>query len=144
MTEQTFLAMKRSIFDGAPDTAATLALEALRAGIPPLEAINLGFVPGIHGVGEQHFPSAAVARGGMAEDGRDILGRARERVDQLLAAYQRPAMSADREQALLSFATRECGKVGLNQLPGMAGDETLANRRFQPSAGGSRQVGVGS
>lgn len=53
MTDEAFSAMRRSIVDGAPDTAATLAHEALRSGIPPLDAINLGFVPGMHGVGEQ-------------------------------------------------------------------------------------------
>lgn len=53
MTDEAFSAMRRSIVDGAPDTAATLAHEALRAGIPPLDAINLGFVQGMHGVGEQ-------------------------------------------------------------------------------------------
>ncbi len=53
MTDEAFSAMRRSIVDGAPDTAAALAREALRVGIPPLDAINLGFVPGMHGVGEQ-------------------------------------------------------------------------------------------
>jgi 5-methyltetrahydrofolate--homocysteine methyltransferase len=53
MTDEAFSAMRRSIVEGAPDTAAALAHEALRTGIPALDAINLGFVPGMHGVGEQ-------------------------------------------------------------------------------------------
>lgn len=53
MRDDAFAAMGRSIVDGAPDTAATLALNALHDGIPPLDAINLGFVPGMHYVGEQ-------------------------------------------------------------------------------------------
>jgi methanogenic corrinoid protein MtbC1 len=46
MVDEIFSAMTRSIVDGAPDTAAVLAQNALRAGVAPLDAINLGFVPG--------------------------------------------------------------------------------------------------
>jgi corrinoid protein of di/trimethylamine methyltransferase len=53
MVDEIFSAMTRSIVDGAPDTAAVLAQNALRAGVAPLDAINLGFVPGMHYVGEQ-------------------------------------------------------------------------------------------
>ena len=53
MPDQTFSAMQQSIIDGAPDTASALAQQALAAGIAPLDAINLGFVPGMHAVGEQ-------------------------------------------------------------------------------------------
>lgn len=53
MSEEPFLAMQRSVVDGAPDTASELAQQALVVGIAPLEAINQGFVPGMHAVGEQ-------------------------------------------------------------------------------------------
>jgi corrinoid protein of di/trimethylamine methyltransferase len=53
VTEESFSAMRRSVIDGAPDTAAALAQQALQAGIGPLDAINQGFVPGMHSVGEQ-------------------------------------------------------------------------------------------
>jgi len=53
MANDTFSAMRQSIIDGAPDTASSLALEALSAGVPPLDAINNGYVPGMHDVGEQ-------------------------------------------------------------------------------------------
>jgi corrinoid protein of di/trimethylamine methyltransferase len=53
MSDQAFAAMRQSIIDGAPDTAVALAQQAVRAGIPLLRAINLGFVPGMHAVGEQ-------------------------------------------------------------------------------------------
>ena len=46
-------AMQASIVNGAPETAAVLAQDALTAGFEPLDAINLGFVPGMHAVGEQ-------------------------------------------------------------------------------------------
>jgi trimethylamine corrinoid protein len=53
MSEQAFAAMRQSVIDGAPDTAAQLAREALDSGIDPLNAINHGYVPGMHSVGEQ-------------------------------------------------------------------------------------------
>ncbi len=54
MTTSTFAAMKASIVDGAPEQASGLAQQALAEGIAPLEAINLGFVPGMSEVGEQY------------------------------------------------------------------------------------------
>lgn len=53
MPDDNFLAMRQSIIDGAPDTACSLAQEAVGSGIPPIDAINNGFVPGMHDVGEQ-------------------------------------------------------------------------------------------
>ena len=53
MHEDALQAMRQSIIDGAPETALSLAQSALRAGIGPLDAINEGFVPGMHHVGEQ-------------------------------------------------------------------------------------------
>jgi len=53
MPEATLDAMRRSIIDGAPETASSLAQDALADGIEPLDAINLGFVPGMDSVGEQ-------------------------------------------------------------------------------------------
>lgn len=53
MTDDIFSAMRQSIVDGAPDTASALARQAVAAGIAPLEAINNGFVPGMHAVGQQ-------------------------------------------------------------------------------------------
>ena len=48
-----FSAMRQSIVDGAPDTASALAQQAVSAGIPPIDAINSGYVPGMQDVGEQ-------------------------------------------------------------------------------------------
>jgi corrinoid protein of di/trimethylamine methyltransferase len=53
MSDQLFAAMRQSVIDGAPDTAAALAAQAVEAGIPPLDAISRGYVPGMHTVGEQ-------------------------------------------------------------------------------------------
>jgi corrinoid protein of di/trimethylamine methyltransferase len=53
MRDDTFSAMQQTVIDGAPDTASQLAREAVAAGIAPLDAINQGYVPGMHAVGEQ-------------------------------------------------------------------------------------------
>ena len=53
MPDDNFSAMRQSIIDGAPDTASGLAQQAVSAGIAPLDAINNGYVPGMHDVGEQ-------------------------------------------------------------------------------------------
>jgi corrinoid protein of di/trimethylamine methyltransferase len=45
--------MRQSVVDGTPERAAELAQLALRDGIAPLDAINQGYVPGMHHVGEQ-------------------------------------------------------------------------------------------
>jgi len=47
-------AMRQSIIDGAPETAADLARQALELGIAPLEAIDQGYVPGMTEVGAQY------------------------------------------------------------------------------------------
>ena len=53
MREDNYAAMRQSVIDGAPDTAAELAQQALADSIAPLDAINNGYVPGMHEVGEQ-------------------------------------------------------------------------------------------
>jgi corrinoid protein of di/trimethylamine methyltransferase len=53
MSDDIFSAMRQSIIDGAPDTASALARQVVTVGIAPLEAINDGFVPGMHAVGQQ-------------------------------------------------------------------------------------------
>ena len=71
---------------------------------------------------EQHFPSAVIDRGasGFAAD---ILGRARERVEELVMGYRRPEISSEWEQEMLAFAEREGRKAGLAELPGVTNVE---------------------
>jgi methanogenic corrinoid protein MtbC1 len=47
-----------AIIDGAPDTASGLAQQAVSSGVATIDAINHGYVPGMHDVGEQ-FPAQA-------------------------------------------------------------------------------------
>ncbi len=52
MTEELFQKMSQSILDGDSDAAVALAIQAIQAGIDPLEAITKGFVLGVNQVGE--------------------------------------------------------------------------------------------
>jgi len=53
MLDNPYPAMRQSIIDGAPDTASELARQAVTAQLAPLDAINNGYVLGMHDVGEQ-------------------------------------------------------------------------------------------
>ena len=53
MSPDTFSAMRQSIINGAPDIALELAQQAVAEGVAPLVAIDKGYVPGMHDVGEQ-------------------------------------------------------------------------------------------
>jgi len=65
---------------------------------------------------EQHFPSAVTDRSGDA-NAREILARARARVNELVSGYQRPQIMTQCEDAMLNIAFREAGALGVNQLP---------------------------
>src|SRR5512135_349542 len=72
---------------------------------------------------EQHLPSKVIDRGSIRawqESGSlDAFSRANIRVNELLAAYRRPLMSAEHEQGLRSVVEREALRVGLDTLPGL-------------------------
>jgi corrinoid protein of di/trimethylamine methyltransferase len=53
MSDELFDAMCQSVIDGDPDEAAALAERAIRDAVDPLEAIDLGYVPGLTEVGER-------------------------------------------------------------------------------------------
>jgi trimethylamine---corrinoid protein Co-methyltransferase len=71
---------------------------------------------------EQHFPSAVIDRGASG-GASDILGRARERVEELVADYRRPEIPSGRAQEMLAFAEHQGRKVGLQELPGVTSVE---------------------
>jgi len=70
---------------------------------------------------EQHFPSAVIDRGLSDMNGAapDILQRARQRVEELLSAYERHPLPPEREQEMIAFAEREAKESGLEGLPGI-------------------------
>jgi trimethylamine---corrinoid protein Co-methyltransferase len=80
---------------------------------------------------EQHFPSAVIDRGLSNGDAPTpgILERARQRVEELLAGYQRHPLAADREKEMISFAEREGKKSGMDGLPGILSSD------YVPEAG---------
>jgi trimethylamine--corrinoid protein Co-methyltransferase len=73
---------------------------------------------------EQHFPSSVIDRGLPAMgNSSDILERARKRVDELVANYERRALPQELEQELIAFAQRESKLAGLQGLPGIISPE---------------------
>jgi len=54
LSEELFQAMRQSVIDGAPDTAARLAREAVAQQLDPLEAITVGYAAGISHAGDQY------------------------------------------------------------------------------------------
>ena len=66
---------------------------------------------------EQHFPSHVIERGA---GGGDAFARARARVEELVAAYQRPEIDADVERALVALVERHAERVGMKELPGVS------------------------
>jgi trimethylamine:corrinoid methyltransferase-like protein len=63
---------------------------------------------------EQHFPSSIIDRGLATLDGSDptVLERAQQRVEELVAAYERHLLPPDREEEIIAFAEREGQKYG--------------------------------
>lgn len=53
MNDEIYRAMSESVLQGDTETAVKLANESIQAGIDPLDAINMGFVPGVDQIGEQ-------------------------------------------------------------------------------------------
>jgi corrinoid protein of di/trimethylamine methyltransferase len=53
MSQDLFDAMRQSVIDGDPDVAVELAQRALAEGLDPLDAIDKGYVPGLHEVGDE-------------------------------------------------------------------------------------------
>ncbi len=53
MSDELFQAMTRSIIDGDAEQSERLARQAVEQGIPPLEAVNQGFIPGVNTIGER-------------------------------------------------------------------------------------------
>ena len=53
MHEELYAAMRQSVVDGDAVAASSLAEQALATGVPPLDAIDRGYVPGLSYVGVQ-------------------------------------------------------------------------------------------
>jgi trimethylamine--corrinoid protein Co-methyltransferase len=124
--------IEKLVIDAEAIASAQRLLEGIEARGPSL-ATAMFAQTGLHGDflslketralfrKEHHFPSAVIDRGLAAADGAspDVLERARQRVEELLASYERHALPADREEELIAFALRVGGKAGLDGLPGI-------------------------
>lgn len=70
---------------------------------------------------EQHMPSRVIQRGESSE-GSELEGiaeRARSRVQELLAAYERPSIPAEREESMMRIVRATTTAAGLSDLPGL-------------------------
>jgi len=115
------------------DAEAIASAQRLITGIEPRTeklALSMFAQTGLHGDflklketralfrQEQHFPSPVIDRG--ADPVRtDIFTRARQRVEELLQSYARPAIAAEIESALREIAVRHGKAAGLDHLPGI-------------------------
>jgi 5-methyltetrahydrofolate--homocysteine methyltransferase len=88
MTDDQFAQMRQAIIDGDPDHATELARRALDDGVPPLAAIEEGFVPGLTTVGEQF------ARGDLFLPDMMLAARAMQRAVALLEPEMRRQATA--------------------------------------------------
>jgi len=74
---------------------------------------------------EQHLPTKVIDRGSLnswEQSGRkDIVARARERVNELLASYRRPEISGEVEGNLRKFMATLTKHAGMTHLPGIGG-----------------------
>ena len=123
--------IEKLVIDAEAIASALRLIEGVEPRTQPL-ALGMFAQTGLHGDflklketrslfrKEQHFPSAVIDRGQSDGTEVDILSRARARVEELVAAYQRPEIPSEREQEMLRFAEREAAKAGLQSLPGIA------------------------
>jgi len=72
---------------------------------------------------EQYLPTKVIDRGSLnswEQSGKkDIVARAKERVQELLTAYRRPEIPADVQSNLKSFITAQAKRTGMDRLPGV-------------------------
>jgi trimethylamine--corrinoid protein Co-methyltransferase len=70
---------------------------------------------------EQHFPSSIIDRSSAPPDGApsDAFCRARARVDELIASYRRPQLSAEVERGLRGVVEQRGRQFGLKSLTGI-------------------------
>jgi trimethylamine:corrinoid methyltransferase-like protein len=70
---------------------------------------------------EQHLPSSVIDRGSIRTwqqgGSLDTFGRAKARVKELLASYQKPALAPEAESELRGIVEREAKKAGMDRLP---------------------------
>ncbi len=70
---------------------------------------------------EQYLPTKVIDRGSLHawEQGgkKDVMGRAKERVNELIARYQRPALRPEVDRRLRNIVREQAAREGVEQLP---------------------------
>jgi trimethylamine---corrinoid protein Co-methyltransferase len=75
---------------------------------------------------EQHFPSTVIDRGSEPV-ASNILDRAQNRVEELLATCRKPSLGEEKQERLYRLAIERAAAAGLNHLPAIAREELVAH-----------------
>jgi trimethylamine--corrinoid protein Co-methyltransferase len=75
---------------------------------------------------EQHFPSPVIDRGSEPV-ASNILDRAQNRAEELLATYRKPSLGEEKQERLYRLAIERAAAAGLNHLPAIAREELVAH-----------------
>jgi trimethylamine--corrinoid protein Co-methyltransferase len=116
------IAMAQRLLAGVQSRGGTLALEMFaKAGVKG-DFLKLPETRKLFKQ-EQHLPTKVIDRGSLnswEQNGkRDIVTRAKVRVQELLAAYRRPELASEVERNLRQFMSRLANRAGMDHLPGI-------------------------
>jgi trimethylamine:corrinoid methyltransferase-like protein len=116
------IGMVRRLLRGVATPTETLATATFAEAGPEARFLELPEMRRLFR-SEQYLPSKVIERGShrawVEAGGLDAFARARERVDGIVAAYERPAIDPVVEAAIVDLARREASRAGLDGLPGL-------------------------
>lgn len=116
------IAMAFRLLDGIEQRTPTLATEMLAGMNFKGDFLKLKVTRQLFAQ-EQHLPSPVIDRGSIRTwqqgGGLDTFARAKVRVKELLASYQRPALPLEAERELRGIVEREAKKAGMDKLPAL-------------------------
>jgi trimethylamine--corrinoid protein Co-methyltransferase len=116
------IAMAQRLLAGVEQRTATLATEMFVGMNYKGDFLKQKITRQLFGK-EQHLPSPVIDRGSIRTwqqaGGLDTFARAKARVKDLLAAYQRPALPSEVERELRGIVEREAKKAGMDKLPAL-------------------------
>jgi trimethylamine--corrinoid protein Co-methyltransferase len=116
------IAMAQRVLQGVEPRTESLALEMFAKAGSAGDFLKLPETRKLFR-SEQHLPSKVIDRGSLnswEQNGKkDAFARARERVQELLASYRRPQLSASVEQDLRMIVELQAKKAGMDHLPGI-------------------------
>lgn len=114
------IAMAQRLLLGVQAQTGTLALEMFRKAGAAGDFLKLPETRKLFRQ-EQHIPTKVIDRGSLhawEQSGKkDAMGRAKERVSELVASYKRPELPADVDRALRNLVREQARRAGMEHLP---------------------------